>query len=191
MPFYDVTTIKSSAGYFWVNNYVLEAANLETAKTGALSIRTAELALHTSMAWFRGYKVALLPNPGRQEFFTTTETTPCTGPTATAATSLPPQLCAYVNFHAAMGRPGKKFYRYALLETEVEAAGEAGNITGTTARDRIQNALGTMIQALKTNGCELRIGTTYKGVTGVVLKGTAVQGTRHGWYNRKVGVNPT
>lgn len=186
MPLYEITAYKSLAGHTWVNTYQYQAVDLPAAIAQIPKFVTAERNVHYSDVMLESVRVSRVPNPTLEEFYT--EMVGELGLRSKGTAQLAPiAIVAFVKLEKAMGRPGKKFYRFALSETDFAANGTAIRIESTSTRDAIVNALNTLRTGLQTAGTPWVVGKSQSPVTGITLSAACTQQVRHGWYNRARG----
>lgn len=190
MPNFEITVLKELQNYRWVNSYQVNASDLEQARIVGNAIVAAEAELHATLVNFVQMKASALPNPTRQDFLTV----PLNGTgrqALTIADLMGPQIVLFGTFGAGRGRPGRKFYRYALGEENVITAGEGLVFTDAATETAYVNRIAAVNAAVTNAGSNLTIGGTYKPVTGPFGAGIAYLDTRHGWYNRSPATGTT
>lgn len=186
MADYQITLRKRYSGYQWVNAYSIDCPDLPTAHTFATgALTTFEKAITWTSVEFMHARTSLLPDPSRQAFLSSDLTG--NGAASLTGETEPAQVVLYVALNADSGFPGRKFYRFALGETEVVLTSEGAALNGTSAQTRFSNALTNLNAALVAAGIDLTVGLTRKTVTSLSVVGPRFLDTRHGWFNRTQG----
>lgn len=108
MPRYIVDIQKALPGMFWTNTYVIEAADIESAKQQAETIVGAERTFHNSGIRFDRYRVSTL-TAGDDEYVSNPLN--LNGQWIGDQPTLPPFCTLNVVFETGANRPGRKYYR--------------------------------------------------------------------------------
>lgn len=192
MARFEGTIRKVYAGYRWVNGYKIEALDITVANQILAQIVSFEAAIHYSQVTIDQMRVAGWKTTDINDFITTPLDTPGTLVSGTQPLATP-QTCVHAALTTTTGRPGKRFYRYALTQEEVFGVGDEMRILlnanhlsvfNTAADDLFVNVgqeNGTLIV-----GDWPAVGPG-RPASGITFYGAANVGLHHGWYNRNVG----
>lgn len=192
MGFYVSSIRKEFQGYRWVNTYLFEAAALKDAHLAGLQFRAAEEVFHGDDVAFEQVRTAGYKSADPNDFII--DPTTSVGERVIISNNYaPPFVALHVRFASASGRPGKRFYRYALQNSEVFGAGDHGelDIEGTLQL-AILDALNGALTWASSNGSPLMMGSPdgaagAREVTTFSIGGVVQLDTHHGWFNRADG----
>ncbi len=179
---YSIVITKSFQGYTWVNSYNVAGGDFSEAVDASESIVARERAMHLDVVRFDNIHVAIAPQENTPIFLNI----PLSGFGGRASGgSLPasPESCAYVEFGTDRGRPGKKFYRYVWLASEISGQGSSGYVISNHLVNVSSAALG-ILSDLQSRDMSLRIGKFGNSAVGTVRVTYGSIDTHHGWYNR-------
>ena len=135
----------------WTNDYIVDTTVLDTAVAALALIYAAETSFHAEAVQFEHAIVSNL-EPDNNEFQTVPLNSP--GDRTNPADNLPLWNTMRVDITAAGGgRPGRKFYRLPLGESEV-----ANYIVDATLRSGVKSTLDGLISDLATLGAPWMVG---------------------------------
>ncbi len=184
MPIYEATLFKTTGGVSWVNAYRFSAPSLDVAVGQQQLFVNAERIIHYSSVMIDAIRISLDPDPLRTQFVFLPVGQAATTPRTTSNLA-PMGIVVFVLLGGATGRPGKKFYRFALEEADFAASGMWPNIDNPTRSTSIRDALTSLRTNLEAAGCNLVIGKHNRNVTSVSVKRGGYLDIRKGWYNKK------
>jgi len=186
MAHFHVCIYKQFLGYTWCNGYTVDAADLDTVRTNIALFVDFEKAIHLLGVTFVSARISAAPDPSHQEFVTV----PLSGHGAlsTAAENYPaPENTVFIKMNTAMGRPGKKMYRYCANDTQFMGTGANVTITDAAFIALVEAAFTTFLTALSTATIKLVVGALFREVLAGVVAGISNVDTHHGWFNRGNG----
>lgn len=147
---FTIRTVKEYAGKVWVNTYEVQATvdGLSTTalRQAASTIIAAERDFHNSWVNFTRYVISTYVPDGQPYNPLTfiTEPVALTGNRGSVADSLSLTDCVFVRFGAPTGRPGKRFYRGCLQETDV-SFGVDGHTLSIPFRTQVTSNLAPLL----------------------------------------------
>lgn len=189
---FRVVIRKNYAGYRWVNGYVINAGNLANAHSVAVGLLGFERAITFDQVTFEQYRTSGYRTEDKDDFQTTAVDLPGllnsgVQPLAT------PQTALFLRFNALSGRPGKRFYRYALTQEEVFGVGDESRLLLAGARETAINfAISEMFTMIGEELANFVIGEptnvfTFREAVNGAIGGVGNLDLHHGWYNRSAG----
>lgn len=192
MARYEGTVRKTYAGYKWVNSYRIEIDSLKDAQTVMGYLVNFEALITYSQVTIDRTRVAGWRSEDPNDFITTPRNV--SGVLLSGSQPLAtPQSCLHIALAAPDGRPGKRFYRYALTQEEVFGVGDEMRLAlaGTHETD-IEAAATALMANLDAAGAVLVIGDwpavgPGRPATGLVIAGAANVDIHHGWFNKSTG----
>lgn len=176
-------------GFRWTNAYRVMSDDLSSAALAAGALLDYEQAFTWDEVQFVQKRTWVLNSGIDYDFITV----PLSGEYGHWSSDYPPatpQTVVFMQFHAPTGRPGKKFYRYALDNGEVFGQGDHIGISLRSGHAAaIDEANENLFVALTGIGVELLIGGDASGIGARNATSASFGGARdcdvhHGWFNK-------
>ena len=184
MALYTIRIDKRFEGYEWNNDYVILAADMNTATLAAAELKTFEQKLHFNLVEFIGFKVSPIPNPTRSQHKTVAFAD-------IGFRSVPrsdygeAKRVLYVQLNSTLGMPGRKMYRYTIADGEYQGKGEGAFITSQAFLDLFETAASVLLENLGLSSVALLVNRDAREVSALVPQTVTSLQTRKDHYNRK------
>ncbi len=150
---FTIRTIKAYEGRVWVNTYEVQVTNdsinTTALRAAAASIVAAERQFHNSWVNFIRYVISTYVPDGQpyDPFSFISEPLALSGQRGFQGDNLSLTDCVFVRFGSVTGRPGKRFYRGCLQETDVNF-GVDGHLLSNAFRTQVTNNLTPLLPGL-------------------------------------------
>lgn len=152
---FTIRTIKEYAGRVWANSYefqaVVDGLTQTALRDAAVAVINAERNFHNNWVNFVRYVISTY-QPDGQPYNPLTfisEPLALTGNRGFVGDNLSLTDCVFVRFGAPTGRPGKRFYRGCLQETDV-SFGIDGHTLSSPFRTQVTNNLSPLLSLFST-----------------------------------------
>lgn len=182
--YYDV--LSSFGDYKWVNNWLVIAPDLDTMATDAHLVSDAHVATLNSFCKVEKVITSLHPDPTKVNFHEFIVN--ANGALAvTTADSDPATIVTWLDLQAAIGRPGKKFLRFAGSKQGWTADGQGMTINNFSGTDlTIAGPFRNMMNQLAGDGIHLQVSRVHtRPVSNIVLHGMTTLPTNHKYFDTK------
>jgi hypothetical protein len=183
MPLFTIRIDKRFEGYPWNNDYVVLAADIDTAVVAAAEIKTFEQKLHFNLVEFIGFKVSPIPNPTRSQHKTVAfaDLGFRSVPRADYGEA---KRVLYVTLNSTLGMPGRKMYRYVIGDGEYQGKGEGAFITSAAFLTLFNDAAEVLFENLGFASVALLVNRDAREVVAMVPQTVTSLQTRKEHYNR-------
>jgi hypothetical protein len=189
MPTYTAEVRKSIGAYSWANTWHFFASGRGTADQVGLAIAQFERALLVTTARVDDVKVSTWPNPSGIDF--TIQVLELAGQRA-SPNPQPADMCLLLTISAQLGRPGRKWLRMSLDESDTtQNSGTAVLVPGAGWQATFEAARNALETELEFSEAILLVGgdwlTARNSVNLISAVGVGFRDKDVGWYNRPTG----
>jgi hypothetical protein len=186
MPRYTVEVRKSLGAYTWANTWHIESPSRTDADQFGVELADFERALLSNTARVDDVKVSLWPNPTGIDF--TIQTLEQLGQAALTNPE-PAEMTLLVSIATPIGRPGRKWLRMSLDESDVtQSSGAPILVSGGAWETRFNTARSIINTAVIDFNTNLLVGsdplTARVSLNVVQAIGVGFRDRDVGWYNR-------